>query len=113
MKLARRRSCSASRKRAYAGCATGDEDSRPCATPGTRRKPCPERGAASPGQSATEPARAAPVLEIWQELVGATLSPDSVRRCRAHPDFTVLCHYDRRRLDAAGRQLYGRTGKLL
>jgi Sigma-70, region 4 len=53
------------------------------------------------------------VLEIWQELVGARLSPDSVRRFRAHPDFTVLCHYDRRRLEVAGRQLYGRTGRLL
>jgi hypothetical protein len=53
------------------------------------------------------------VLEIWQELVGATLSPDSVRRFRAHPDFMVLCHYDRRRLEVAGRQLYGRTGRLL
>jgi hypothetical protein len=53
------------------------------------------------------------VVEIWQELVGATLSPDSVRRFRAHPDFMVLCHYDRRRLEVAGRQLYGRTGRLL
>lgn len=53
------------------------------------------------------------MLEIWQELVSARLSPDSVRRFRAHSDFTVLCHYDRRRLGVAGRQLYGRTGKLL
>ena len=69
--------------------------------------------AAPPGQPVTEPAEAALVLEIWQELVGATLSPDSVRRFRAHPDFMVLCHYDRRRLEVAGRQLYGRTGRLL
>ena len=53
------------------------------------------------------------MLEIWQELVGARLSPDSVRRFRAHPDFMVLCQYDRRRLEVAGRQLYGRTGRLL
>lgn len=71
------------------------------------------RDAVRPGQSVTEPAEAALVLEIWQELVGATLSPDSVRRFRAHPDFMVLCHYDRRRLEVAGRQLYGRTGRLL
>lgn len=71
------------------------------------------RDAAPPGGSATEPAGPGLVLEIWQELVGATLLPDSVRRFRAHPDFTVLCHYDRRRLDAAGRQLYGRIGRLL
>ena len=69
--------------------------------------------AAPSGQSATEPAEAALVREIWQELVGATLSPDSVRRFRAHPDFMVLCHYDRRRLEVAARQLYGRTGRLL
>jgi Sigma-70, region 4 len=69
--------------------------------------------AAPPGRSATEPAEAALVLEIWQELVDATLSPDSVRRFRAHPDFMVLCYYDRRRLEVAGRQLYGRTGRLL
>ena len=69
--------------------------------------------AAPPGRSAIEPAEAALVLEIWQELVGATLSPDGVRRFRAHPDFMVLCHYDRRRLEVAGRQLYGRTGRLL
>ncbi len=25
----------------------------------------------------------------------------------------VLCHYDRRRLEVAARQLYGRTGRLL
>ena len=31
--------------------------------------------AAPPGRSATEPAEAALVLEIWQELVDATLSP--------------------------------------
>lgn len=68
---------------------------------------------APPGQAITEPAEAALVLEIWQELVGATLSPDSVRRFRAHPDFMVLGHYDRRRLEVAGRQLYGRTGRLL
>lgn len=42
-----------------------------------------------------------------------TLSPDSARRFRAHPDLMVLCHYDRRRLEVAGRQLYARTGKLL
>ena len=53
------------------------------------------------------------MLEIWQELVGARLSPDSVRRFRAHPDLTVLRHYDRRRLEVAGRQLYGREGRLL
>ena len=53
------------------------------------------------------------MLEIWQELVSARLSPDSVRRFRAHPDLTVLCHYERRRLDVAGRQLYGRAGRLL
>ncbi len=69
--------------------------------------------AAPPGQSATEPAGATLVLEIWQELGGARLSPDSVRRFRAHPDLTVLCHHDRRRLEVAGRQLYGRTGRLL
>lgn len=61
--------------------------------------------AAPPGQSATEPAEAALVLEIWQELVGARLAADSVRRFRAHPDFMVLCQYDRRRLEVAGRQL--------
>jgi hypothetical protein len=66
--------------------------------------------AVRPVQSAAEPPEAALVLQIWQELVGARLSPDSVRRFRAHPDFTVLCRYDRRRLDVAGRQLYGRTG---
>jgi hypothetical protein len=69
--------------------------------------------AVRPVQSAAEPPEAALVLQIWQELVGARLSPDSVRRFRAHPDFTVLCRYDRRRLDVAGRQLYGRTGRLL
>src|SRR5579863_8287763 len=53
------------------------------------------------------------VLEIWQELVGATLSPDSVLRFRAHPDCMTLCRYDRQRLEVAGRQLYGRTGRLL
>ncbi len=85
----------------------------------TRRGPGPGHAgnragnAAPPGQSATEPAGATLVLEIWQELVGARLSPDSVRRFRAHPDLTVLCHYDRRRLDVAGRQLYGRAGRLL
>ncbi len=69
--------------------------------------------AAAPGRSVTEPAGAASVLEIWQEVVGATLSPDGARRFRAHPDLMVLCQYDRRRLEVAGRQLYGRTGSLL
>jgi hypothetical protein len=53
------------------------------------------------------------VLEIWQELISARLSPDSVRRFRAPPSLIVLCHYDRRRLDVAGRQLHGRTGRRL
>jgi hypothetical protein len=66
-----------------------------------------------PVQSAAEPPEATLVLQIWQELVGASLSPDSVRCFRAHPDSTVLCHYDRRRLDVAGRQLYDRTGRPL
>ena len=84
-----------------------------------RREPGPghpgnrARNATLPGQPATEQAGADPVLEIWQELVSARLSPDSVRRFRAHPDLTVLCHYERRRLDVAGRQLYGRAGRLL
>ena len=74
----------------------------------TRRGPGPGHAgnragnAAPPGQPATEPAEASLVLEIWQELVGATLSPDGVRRFRAHPDFMVLCRYDRRRLQVAG-----------
>ena len=66
-----------------------------------------------PDQSANEPVEVALVLEIWQELVGATLSPDSVRRFRGHPDCIVLCTYDRHRLEVAGRQLYGRTGRVL
>ena len=65
------------------------------------------------GQPANEPVEVTLVLEIWQELVGATLSPDGVRRFRGHPDCAVLCTYDRHRLEAAGRQLYGRTERLL
>src|SRR5438034_5201015 len=111
MKLARRRSCSDRRKSASAGVRQ--------VTSITRRGPGPGHAgnragnAAPPGQPATEPAEAGLVLEIWQELVGATLSPDGVRRFRAHPDFMMLCRYDRRRLQVAGRQLYGRTGRLM
>lgn len=112
MRLARRRSCSDRRKSAPAGGAAGDEHHPPWAGPRTCRKPCRECRPAG-GQSATEPAEAGLVLEIWQELVSATVSPDGVRRFRAHPDFMVLCHYDRRRLQVAGRQLYGRTGRLM
>jgi Sigma-70, region 4 len=60
-----------------------------------------------------QPVEVTLVLEIWQELVGATLSPDGVRRFRGHPDCAVLCTYNRHRLEVAGRQLYGRSGRLL
>jgi hypothetical protein len=53
------------------------------------------------------------VLEIWQELVGAVLSPAAAWRFSAHPDLATLCRYGEGRLRAAGADLYHRTGRLL
>jgi hypothetical protein len=53
------------------------------------------------------------VLEIWQELVGAALSPASEQRFRTHPDLAALCCYNADQLLVAGTELYSRTGQLL
>ncbi len=53
------------------------------------------------------------VLDIWQQLVNATLAPESVQRFRAHPDLKDLGRQTEDRLRTAGADLYRRSGRLL
>jgi hypothetical protein len=53
------------------------------------------------------------VLQTWQELVGAVLSPARAERFRGHPGLAALCCFSQERRLAAGSDLYRRTGQLL